>query len=140
MALKIKKNKSESPPDSCPLMECMGILGGAWTPNIVWYLSGGPRRFSELKVDVPKISAKVLTMRLRELETKGVVLREVKPTSPPSVEYSLTDLGSELVPAIDAIVNVGHRLKQLQTKHASRRAELSGNPNARELAEMSVGS
>jgi len=126
MALKITKNKSASPPESCPLTECMSILGGAWTPNIVWYLSAGPRRFSELKVDVPKISAKVLTMRLRELESKGVVSREVKPTSPPSVEYSLTVLGFELVPAIDAIVNVGHRLKTLQTNPNLARASTSG--------------
>jgi len=53
----------------------MSILGGAWTPNVVWYLRAGPRRFSELRVDVPKISAKVLTMRLRDLERKGVVAR-----------------------------------------------------------------
>jgi len=48
---------------------------------------------------------------LRQLEAKGVVLREVKPTSPPTVEYSLTDLGRELIPAIQAIVTVGEKLK-----------------------------
>lgn len=112
MALKRRRNLSPAPPQSCPLSECMAVLGGVWTPNVVWYLSGGPRRFSELRADIPKISARVLTMRLRELESKGVVLREVKPTSPPSVEYSLTALGRELVPAIDAIVAVGHKLKE----------------------------
>lgn len=111
MALKVRKNRSPAPPLTCPLTECMAVLGGAWTPNIIWYLSGGPRRFSELRLDIPGVSAKMLTARLRELEAKGVVLREVKPTSPPSVEYSLTDLGQELVPAINAIVEVGHRLK-----------------------------
>lgn len=111
MALKVRKNKSPPPPMGCPLTECMSVLGGAWTPNVIWNLSAGPRRFSELRVDIPGVSAKVLTVRLRALEAKGVVRREVKPTSPPSVEYSLTDLGQELVPAIDAIVTVGHRLK-----------------------------
>ena len=72
----------------------------------------GPRRFSELRVDIPPVSPKVLTAQLRKLEKRGVLRREVKPTSPPSVEYSLTDLGAELVPAIDAIVSVGHKLKQ----------------------------
>src|SRR3546814_14065825 len=90
----------------------MQVLGGAWTPNIIWNLSGGPRRFSELRVDIPKVSAKVLTARLRALEAKGVVVREVKPTSPPSVEYSLTDLGQQLVPAINAIAEGGHQLKE----------------------------
>jgi DNA-binding HxlR family transcriptional regulator len=90
----------------------MALLGGAWTPNVIWYLSGEPRRFSELRSDIPAISAKVLSGRLHELEDKGVVTRTVMPTSPPSVEYSLTTLGRELVPAIQAIVDVGHRLKR----------------------------
>lgn len=114
MALTLKKNRSEDPPETCPLTECMSILGGAWTPNVIWYLRAGPRRFGELRMDIPKVSAKVLTMRLRDLEKKGVVTREVKPTSPPSVEYALTLLGRELVPAIDAIVDVGSRLKEVQ--------------------------
>ena len=75
MALKIRKNHSPAPPNECPLSTCMEVLGGAWTPNVIWNLSGGPRRFSELRVDIPKVSAKVLTARLRQLEAKGVVLR-----------------------------------------------------------------
>ena len=112
MALKIRKNASPEVPNGCPLTECMSVLGGAWTPNVVWNLSGGPRRFSELRHDIPAVSAKMLTARLRELEAKGVVSRTVKPTSPPSVEYALTPLGEELIPAIDAIVRVGHKLKE----------------------------
>jgi DNA-binding HxlR family transcriptional regulator len=90
----------------------MSIIGGAWTVNVIWSLRAGPRRFSELRLDIPPVSPKVLTTRLRELETRGVVRRDVKPTSPPSVEYELTELGAELVPAIEAIVDVGHKLKQ----------------------------
>lgn len=112
MALKMRKNRSPEPPNQCPLSKCMEVLKGTWTPNVIWYLSGGPRRFNELRVDIPKVSAKVLTTRLRDLEAKGVVRREVKPTSPPSVEYSLTDLGQELVPAITAIADVGRKLKE----------------------------
>ncbi|MEQ8813180.1 MAG: helix-turn-helix domain-containing protein [Thalassobaculum sp.] len=111
MPLKVRRNRSPQPPPSCPLTECMGIIGGAWTVNVIWSLRAGPRRFSELRVDIPPVSPKVLTARLRELEARGVLRREVKPTSPPSVEYSLTALGGELVPAIEAIVEVGHRLK-----------------------------
>jgi DNA-binding HxlR family transcriptional regulator len=111
MVLKIRRNHSPKPPPSCPLTECMGIIGGAWTVNVIWSLRAGPRRFSELRIDIPPVSPKVLTARLRELEARGVVVREVKPTSPPSVEYSLTELGAQLVPAIEAIVEVGHKLK-----------------------------
>jgi len=89
---------------------CMTLLGGAWAPNVVWQLSGGGRRFGELIRDIPGISPKVLTARLRVLESKGVVRRTVVPSSPPSVEYALSDLGQELVPVIDAIVRVGTKL------------------------------
>jgi DNA-binding HxlR family transcriptional regulator len=89
----------------------MELLGGAWTPNLIWMLSGGPRRFGELRRDIPRISPKMLTARLRNLEEKGVVMREVVATSPPSVEYELSELGRELIPVIDAIVKVGTRLR-----------------------------
>jgi len=111
MPLKVRKNKAPPPLPACPLTECMAILGGAWTPNVIWYLSAGPRRFGELRADMPAISAKVLSTRLRELERTGVVARSAMPTSPPSVEYALTELGRELMPAIVAIVEVGRKLK-----------------------------
>ncbi|MDQ3125765.1 MAG: helix-turn-helix transcriptional regulator [Pseudomonadota bacterium] len=111
MPLKIRRNHASAPPPGCALSECMALIGGAWTPNIIWHLRSGPRRFSELRLDIPPVSAKVLTARLREMEFRGVVTRTVMPTSPPSVEYALTPLGQELAPAIQAIVDVGHRLK-----------------------------
>jgi len=91
---------------------CMAVLGGAWAPSVIWKLSGGPRRFGELYSDIPGISPKVLTARLKELGEKGVVIRKVKPTLRPSVEYSLSHTGRELLPVIDAIVKVGTRLKE----------------------------
>lgn len=109
MVLKVRK--SQAPKPLCPVGECMALLGGAWTPAIVWHLGAGPRRFSELRGDVDGVSAKVLSARLRQLEIKGVVVRTVRPTSPPSVEYELSPLGRELTPVIAAIVDVGHRLK-----------------------------
>ena len=107
MALKIRRNRSPAPDPLCPLGECMALIGGSWTPNIIWHLAGGPRRFSELRIDIPPLSA----TRLREMEASGIIVRAVLPTSPPSVEYALTALGRELLPAIEAIVSVGKRLK-----------------------------
>ncbi|WP_147652355.1 winged helix-turn-helix transcriptional regulator [Vulcaniibacterium gelatinicum] len=111
MGLPLRKSKVVAPAPTCPLTECMRLLRGAWAPNVIWYLSGEPRRFGELRHDIPRISARVLSARLRELEAKGVVTRRVLDTSPPSAEYALTDLGRELVPAIHAIVEVGKKLK-----------------------------
>lgn len=120
MALRVRKNKASDPPH-CPLTLCMRLLAGAWAPNVIWYLSEQPRRFGELRIDIPKISARVLSARLRELEAKGVVNRAVVATTPPSVEYSLTELGRELVPAIAAIVEVGRKLKDTEAVHRRRR-------------------
>jgi DNA-binding HxlR family transcriptional regulator len=107
-----------SPPAECPLEECLRLLAGAWTPQILWYVRPGPQRFGVLKRAVPGVSAKVLTTRLRELEERGILARTVMPTSPPSVEYALTDLGREFVPVLDAIATVGAKLR----KSAARRS------------------
>lgn len=120
MSLRVRKSKVVPPP-ICPLSECMQLLRGAWAPNVIWYLSQESRRFGELRLDIPRISARVLAARLRELELKGVVCRTVVATTPPSVEYSLTELGRELVPAIEAIVNVGRKLKGLHDLEAVKK-------------------
>lgn len=111
MPLKVRKNRSPKPPPRCMLTECLAVIAGAWAPNVIWSLRAGPRRFNELKLDIPPISSKVLSTRLSDLESRGVISRNVRPTSPPSVEYELTDLGAELIPALESIVEVGHRLK-----------------------------
>jgi DNA-binding HxlR family transcriptional regulator len=107
----LKRRKNRTPHPHCPLSDCMAFIGGAWTPNVIWYLSSGPRRFSELRSDIALVSAKVLTQRLRELEDRGILSRTVMATSPPSVEYALTTLGLEFMPVIQAIAEVGQRLK-----------------------------
>lgn len=116
MPLKMRKSPVRPNPEICPIGTCMDLIGGMWTPNIIWYLSAGARRFSELREDVKPISAKMLSLRLKEMEAMGVVDRTVSDTSPPSVEYSLTPLGRELVPAIEAIARVGIKLKREQAR------------------------
>ncbi len=130
MPHKVRKSKAPPPPPGCPMGTCMALLGGAWTTNVIWQLSGGSRRFGELHRDIPGISPKMLTARLRELEAKGVLIREVTPTSPPSVEYGLSDLGRELIPVIHTIVKVGTRLLH----------EQSGPPRQRLATRMHFGS
>jgi DNA-binding HxlR family transcriptional regulator len=110
----LRKSKVAPPPATCPLKLCMSFLGGAWTPNVIWFLGAGPRRFGELKHDLAGISAKMLAQRLRHLVEIGVVERRETASSPPTVEYSLTDVGHELKPAIEAIVRVGEKLQGLR--------------------------
>lgn len=64
MGLPVRKSKV-APPPACPLTESLALLCGAWAPNVIWYLSGEPRRFGELRHDIPRISARVLSARLR---------------------------------------------------------------------------
>lgn len=99
----------------------MALLGGAWAPHVIYFLSEQPRRFGELRIDIPKISARVLSRRLRDLEAKGVIARTLVPSSPPTAEYSLTALGRELVPALLAIAEVGRRLDDLPVRRRSSR-------------------
>ncbi len=115
----LKLRKKVAPPPGCPMSACMSLLGGVWTPEIIWNLSAGQRRFSELRRAMPVISAKVLSARLKDLEERGVVSRTVLPTTPPSVDYALTNLGGELIPAIRAIVEVGTKLHLRTTSAAS---------------------
>jgi DNA-binding HxlR family transcriptional regulator len=126
--VKVRKSKVDPPcSGECPLSDCMRLIAGAWAPHVIWYLREGPRRFSELKGDIRAVSAKVLAERLRQLEADGVVLRQVMQTSPPTVEYSLTELGAELTPAIAAIVSVSERLKRQRGRLPKRAAV---RPNA----------
>lgn len=110
----IPRRRSRVAAPECPLSPCLRIVGGAWTPNVIWYLKEQPRRFTELKADLVGVSAKTLTSRLRKLERDGVVYRKVIPSSPPTVEYGLSPLGRKLVPAVEAIAQVGLELKRIR--------------------------
>lgn len=121
MALRVRKNKAIIPP-ACPIDEGVKLLGGAWAPHVIWYLSQQPRRFSELRKDIPRISARVLSARLRDLQDRGVITRTPLLTSPPSAEYSLTELGREILPALTALVGVALKLQPVaQRKRPVRR-------------------
>jgi len=132
MGLPLRKSKVDPPP-SCPLTRSLLLLRGAWAPNLIWALSGEPRRFGELRHDIPMISARVLSARLRELETRGLVSRHLLDTSPPSAEYTLTELGREVMPAIKALIAVGHKLPEVdgRARNNVRKAVTTASPPAR---------
>jgi DNA-binding HxlR family transcriptional regulator len=74
-----------------------------WKAPIVWHLLSGTRRFGELRQDVGKVTTKVLTQQLRELERDGIVSRKVYPVTPLKVEYSLTNMGRSLRPVVQVM-------------------------------------
>jgi DNA-binding HxlR family transcriptional regulator len=81
------------PPRPCPLEKYLAVVSGPWVARILWYLLDGPRRFAELQRDLNGVSAKVLAAKLRALEREDIVKRTVYPTTPPQVEYAVTQRG-----------------------------------------------
>ncbi|MDP9423987.1 MAG: helix-turn-helix transcriptional regulator [Pseudomonadota bacterium] len=71
-------------------------IGDKWTVLVVTTLGEGPRRFNELRREIPSVSQRMLTLTLRNLERDGLVSRTVTPTIPPRVDYELTELGESL--------------------------------------------
>ena len=90
------------PKDNCPVEATLELIGGKYKSLILWHLSGGTLRFSELHQRIPKATPKMLTQQLRELETNELIHREVFPVIPPKVEYSLTETGRSLLPILIA--------------------------------------
>jgi DNA-binding HxlR family transcriptional regulator len=81
------------------------ILEGRWKMLIIFQLfARGVLRFSALEKSIPGASQKMLIQQLRELEREGVVNRKVYPQVPPKVEYSLTEWGTAMCPALDALL------------------------------------
>lgn len=88
----------------CPVTEAMEILAKKWTVLIIYKLLDGPKRFSEIENEI-SISGRLLSERLKELETNGLVQRHVYPETPVRVEYELTPMGKEARPIIQEIGN-----------------------------------
>ena len=79
-----------------PARRLLDLIGDKWTPIVLYCLSGGVRRFSEMQRRIPDISKKMLIQVLRSLERDGLVERVVHPVVPPKTEYRLTEGGRKL--------------------------------------------
>ena len=104
--------------DNCPVEATLDLIGGKYKALILWHLSDGKLRFSELRKVIKNATPKMLTQQLRELESQALIHREVFPVVPPKVEYSLTELGRSLLPILVAMRDWGAdymRTKNLET-------------------------
>ncbi|GGT52486.1 winged helix-turn-helix transcriptional regulator [Streptomyces purpureus] len=112
----------------CGLDAAVDVVGGKWKPMILWALHEGTLRFGELRRNLPGVSEKMLIQQLRELESDGVVRREVYREVPPRVEYSLTELGEALNKALEPLGLWGDTfMTQILAAKAAQRA---GEPAA----------
>lgn len=106
--------KKPLPVTHCPVAATISLIGGKYKSLILWNLSEGTLRFSQLSKGIPCATPKMLTQQLRELERDGLVQREVFPVVPPRVEYSLTAFGKSIRPILRAMFKwgVGYLEKQ----------------------------
>lgn len=104
--------KKELPKDEniyeteCPILYAMEIIGQKWKLPILWYFADAENttlRYKELERKVVGITATMLTKCLRELENDQLIRRTQYNTIPPTVEYSLTERGKTLIPALESI-------------------------------------
>lgn len=93
--------------NQCPVEATLDLIGGKYKALILWHLSNGKLRFSELRKVVTGATPKMLTQQLREMEAQSLIHREVFPVIPPKVEYSLTELGRSLMPILVAMRDWG---------------------------------
>ena len=108
------------PPDTIPGMEtspemevlapfcpaytkAIEIIGRRWTGAIIRSMLSGASRFSEILAAIPGLSDRLLSERLKELESEGIVQRSVTPSTPVRIDYSLTDKGHDLAAVVRAV-------------------------------------
>ena len=96
---------------ACPVETTLMMIGDKWKVLILRDLMPGTKRFGELKKSIGKVSQKVLTAQLRDMEEKGLISRKVYAEVPPRVEYSLTELGKSLAPILDSMRIWGEHYK-----------------------------
>ena len=91
----------------CPVETTLDLIGGKYKALILWHLSNGTLRFSQLHKMLHSVTPRVLTHQLRELEDQSLIIRKVYPVVPPKVEYSMTDLGKSLMPILSEMRDWG---------------------------------
>ena len=91
----------------CSISVTQDIFNDKWKLGIIWHLLDGPKRYKELHLDVCDITQKTLTTKLRDLEDKKLIKREVFPEVPPKVIYSLTPIGEKLRDVLDSMYDWG---------------------------------
>jgi DNA-binding HxlR family transcriptional regulator len=89
---------------NCPTGQALDLISSKWTSLVIMSLSEGTKRYSDLQRDIPLVSHKMLTQTLRRLEQKQLIVRVVYAEVPPRVEYTLTEMGQNLIPAIKNVL------------------------------------
>lgn len=103
----MEKKKVAISEQTCSLREVLEIIGGKWAMPIIYILSKGKLRFKEIERSIEGINTRMLVKELKNMESNGIITREVFATVPPTVEYTLTLKGHKLIPSITTLHNWG---------------------------------
>jgi DNA-binding HxlR family transcriptional regulator len=107
----------------CPVEATLCLIGGKWKGVMLWHLlEEDTLRFNEIRRRLPKVTQRMLTNQLRELEADGFIVRTVYAQVPPKVEYSMSELGRSLEPVILALKAWGESHARVSIGAASRQA------------------
>lgn len=88
---------------NCPVEATLSVIGGKYKCVILYHLSHGTLRFSQMQRMIPNVTAKMLSQQLHDLENRGLIHKEIYPVVPPKTEYSLTEFGKTLSPIVNAM-------------------------------------
>mgnify|MGYP003627153073 CR=1 FL=1 len=98
------KKQALEPCDSpCPIERGMRIIGGKWKGSILWHLRDGPVRFNDLARQLVGASKRMVSQRLKEMESSGLISRDVISTRPLAVEYQITEFGRSTLVVLEEL-------------------------------------
>ncbi|WP_342644823.1 helix-turn-helix domain-containing protein [Mucilaginibacter sp. CSA2-8R] len=96
---------------SCTVSLTMDLIGGKWKAVILYHLINGPKRYNQLRREMPAVTEMTLSLQLKQLEKDGLLTRSVYGEKPPiKVVYTLTALGQTLIPLLKAITDWGNQV------------------------------
>ncbi|WP_329804359.1 winged helix-turn-helix transcriptional regulator [Flavobacterium facile] len=118
----MKKQLSLKEIKSCPveyvlnINDTLNVISGKWKLPILGSILFGKKRFTDIQRNIPKISPRMLSKELKELELNGVLVRTVYDTTPVSVEYELSETGKQITEVLDKMMEWGieHRKSVLK--------------------------
>ncbi len=120
--MKIQNTANGEP---CPISGSINIFGGKWKPEILHFINIEPRRFNELRRLIPRVSQRMLTQQLRELERDGILNRKQFMEIPPKVIYSMSELGKSLIPIFNQLETWGSKnmseIQQARQRYDNRK-------------------
>lgn len=122
----------------CPMQLTMEVLGGKWKLLILWQLQQGTKRYGELRSAIEDITHKMLTQQLRELESDGIVHREVFHVVPPKVEYSLTETGKRLLPVLASMAEWADMFRIEEEPEKAPKSAQASKKSSKKVATLKV--